>query len=115
MTWVSSESSKPWIRVVPWAKAASNNTRLEMLFEPGSVISPDASVKGCNVRRSKAAFSPEALMTNRSCYPKNVAPVRHAQACRIVSVHLLREAQIRPHPALHETLPARAAPPHDWP
>ena len=40
MTRVSSESSRSCKVVVPSHKAASSNTRLEMLFEPGRVTVP---------------------------------------------------------------------------
>ena len=42
ITRVSSESSKSWTTVVPWQRAESNSTRLEMLLEPGRVMVPEA-------------------------------------------------------------------------
>jgi hypothetical protein len=60
MTRVSSESSRSCTLVVPWHKAASSSTRLEMLLEPGSVTVPPALASGghpetqwrtCGVRR----------------------------------------------------------------
>jgi len=44
MTWVSSESSSSLISVVPEASADNSSTRLEMLFEPGSLTMPDADL-----------------------------------------------------------------------
>ena len=54
ITRVSSESSRSCKVVVPWHKAASNNTRLEMLFEPGSVTVPWALCRAGTSRKGVA-------------------------------------------------------------
>ena len=46
ITCVSSDSSRSWIVVVPWLRAASSSTRFEMLFEPGRRTVPLAASRG---------------------------------------------------------------------
>ncbi len=46
---VSSDFSRSRISVMPLERAASNNVRLEMLFEPGSLIVPATFDAGCKV------------------------------------------------------------------
>src|ERR1017187_1767639 len=50
MTRVSSESSRSWRRVSPEARAASSSTRLEMLFDPGSLTVPETLRMGARSR-----------------------------------------------------------------
>ena len=52
MTRVSSESSKSWTTVVPWQRAESKSTRLEMLLEPGRVMVPEALCRGGRSKNS---------------------------------------------------------------
>jgi hypothetical protein len=52
ITRVSSESSRSWTTVVPWHKADSSSTRLEMLLEPGRVTVPDAPCSGGRSRKA---------------------------------------------------------------
>ena len=52
MTRVSSESSRSCKVVVPWHKAASNSTRLEMLLEPGRVTVPWALCRAGTSRKA---------------------------------------------------------------
>ena len=54
ITRVSSDSRSARTCVRPSARAASKSTRLEMLFDPGSVISPRAPERGPSVSRSTA-------------------------------------------------------------
>ena len=51
MTRVSSESSKSCRVVLPWLRADSRSTRLEMLLEPGSTTVPPTDVK-CGMSRN---------------------------------------------------------------
>ena len=51
ITAVSSESSRSWTVVTPSDRPASSNTRLEMLFEPGSTTVPAAERSGGKSRK----------------------------------------------------------------
>jgi hypothetical protein len=65
MTRVSSESSRSCKVVVPWHKAANNNTRLEMLFEPGSVTVPWALVRAGTSRKAVLYISVFLALASR--------------------------------------------------
>jgi len=54
---MSSESSRFSITVVPSASAASSRTRFESDFDPGSLIVPEISLMGFNVRESVSSWA----------------------------------------------------------
>src|SRR5574343_423249 len=68
ITRVSSESSRSCTTVVPSHKAESNNTRFEMLLEPGRVTVPWAPVSGGRSRKGMA-YIPELSLILRGRPP----------------------------------------------
>jgi hypothetical protein len=67
MTRVSSESSRSCKVVVPSHKAASNSTRLEMLFEPGKVTVPWALDRAGTSRKAVLNISVFLALASRGC------------------------------------------------
>src|SRR5450759_3103576 len=89
MTRVSSESSRSWRRVSPDASAASSSTRLEILFDPGSLTEPATLRMGSrsrNCTRAAPAISPEAasLLTAQPFVACSARPGKYFfQSCRV--------------------------------